>query len=458
MLVSATLLLGAGCDDELDSAEPDTIDEATGVTVEAELTDIATVVRITWSTQQDSTGYVSFSHEDYQAQTPSDGPATEHEALLLGLPANSDVTYQVCLDEDGGEVCGEERTTTTGSLPAELPEITLATADAALQSNSFVSVTLLSGDHLGYNLAILDGQGRYVWYFAGDPPPTRTLFSADKQWVMFNQNATSAEANGQVVRAAMDGSSMEMVSVPGAHTDFAELPDGTLASLSWDIQEIVTETETRRVAGDRIVETSPDGESTEVWTIWDDMEPGEDERFGTGWYPDDKTVEDWTHANSISYDADQDAYFVTFFQFDGLCKVDRASGTMAWMLSPEFEDFQSTDTDYPVSNPHSAKAIGDDLLVLNRGWFEPDECSEAAEVSLDLEAGTTSKQWSYMTEDCLQNVALGEAYRLDNGNTFVIWSSSGQMDEVTSDGELVWRVNADLGTAFGFGLPFSSFY
>ena len=45
---------------------------------------------------------------------------------------------------------------------------------------------------------------------------------------------------------------------------------------------------------------------------------------------------------------------------------------------------------------------------------------------------------------------MGDVYRLPNGNTLITWSALGQIDEVTPDGEVVWRLRSEIGKGFGF--------
>ena len=45
---------------------------------------------------------------------------------------------------------------------------------------------------------------------------------------------------------------------------------------------------------------------------------------------------------------------------------------------------------------------------------------------------------------------LGDVARMDNGDTVVDWAVAGEIDRVTEEGEVIWRVNTELGYAFGF--------
>ena len=45
-----------------------------------------------------------------------------------------------------------------------------------------------------------------------------------------------------------------------------------------------------------------------------------------------------------------------------------------------------------------------------------------------------------------------------NGDTFINWSVAGQMERVTKDNEVVWKLNSTSGGAFGFNTLAKSLY
>ena len=62
--------------------------------------------------------------------------------------------------------------------------------------------------------------------------------------------------------------------------------------------------------------------------------------------------------------------------------------------------------------------------------------------------GTAEEVWSYANEGVFVYI-LGEAARLPSGNTLIVWSTAGQVQEVTPGGELVWSLDSEVGGAFG---------
>jgi len=279
--------------------------------------------------------------------------------------------------------------------------------------------------------------------------------------------AEDENLDGTIHRYGLDGSLLEEVKLQGIHTDFVELPDGNMASVAWEVREFEdSDGVTQQVLGDRIVESADDGSQVVIWSAFDDFSPDLTESLPSGSYPADPSVLDWSHINGLSYDAEEDDYLVSADGLNVLLRIDRQTGTRLWTLSDSEGDFSSSDEARLVHGAHSVESLGTDrLLIFNRNVSYPMDgkdldavCSEAIEVELDIESGTAQRSWSYGTDECLLTVFYGEAMRLDNANTLVIFSSSGQLSEANPEGETVWQLNANVGAAFGFGDRVDSLY
>ena len=49
-------------------------------------------------------------------------------------------------------------------------------------------------------------------------------------------------------------------------------------------------------------------------------------------------------------------------------------------------------------------------------------------------------------------------HRFDSGNTLAFFSTAGVFEEVDPDGEVLWRLSADMGGALGYGVWVESLY
>lgn len=436
-------------DDTAPTDEPDPVEGCTegdgpAVDVEASLTDIATVVRVRWRTEEETRGQVHFLTATGARETVWSA-GTVHEVLLVGNRALTDVSYRIVTDASGEVSCGEPRTITTGALPSGPPALRVEVdPDHVVEGGGYTIAPIIRLD--SPYVAIVDSGGQYVWAWA-DPSGDYggTYFNADldlaRGGIWVNEQAVADESDGYVRHVNFDGALAEPVPVPGGHTDFLELPDGSIASLSWDIREY----EGSRYLGDRIVEVSPTGAVREVWNVWDHYTPAPDEDWPSGFYVPDPEVLDWSHVNAISYSAAEDAYFVSLPFLKGVARVERATGETTWLIEglPR------------VENPHSVQFLGDTVLVFNRGDVTNETtCSGANEIRI----ADGEIVWSYLSDRCLLVPFLGNAQRLADGNTLLVFSSAGELNEVSPSGDVMWRLNLDLGAAFGFSERVDSLY
>jgi hypothetical protein len=87
-----------------------------------------------------------------------------------------------------------------------------------------------------------------------------------------------------------------------------------------------------------------------------------------------------------------------------------------------------------------------------------DRESRIIEYALDLENNVATEVWRYLSTPPVYTFVLGEPNRLPNGDTFINWSTAGQMERITESGENVWKLNANAGGVFGFHTLAKSLY
>ncbi|MFZ5477463.1 MAG: aryl-sulfate sulfotransferase [Myxococcota bacterium] len=435
--------------DEVTGDTPETfdgcvVDDAPFAGLTVETTSIPTVFRVTWTSFATGEARVLAATDgEPTVTTPWASTAEASEVLVRGLLP--ELAYTVWVEQDG--VCSSPVAAETGALHTSVPALEVAAFDddAAAEDTWFPVVIQTPERDLP---AILDRRGRVVW---ADPERQGMLFRAelagDAGSVLVNGQADHAEGAGKIQRVGWDGTLLETIEITGLHTDFVERPDGGFAGLSWDLREV----DGRKFLGDRLVEVDADGTEHAIWSTWDvfDLDLSRTD-YPRDFYSADPEVEDWTHANGISYDATLDAYLVTVNQFEAVVAVRPGTGETLWVLADTLGDFTHVAGGFLVRQPHSAKWLGDSVLVFNRN-LSP-ECSEAVEVELDFEEMTARRVWSYATDDCVHVDFLGEALRGDDGNTTVIWSAEGRMDTVSPDGDVVSSVQIGASeTYFGYG-------
>jgi hypothetical protein len=415
------------------------------------LEDQPTVLAVTWDAADALDGRVTFI--DALGTTRVAPIGEGQRALLVGLNADADVWLRASRVMDGTRLCSESVSARTGSLPAGLPEAQVTPSLPGPETQGFVALALMTEFK---RMAVIyeTRTGAPVWIWAipdalDDLSPIyRVHIRQDGGGVLLNVHE-SPDTPGGLFRVDWDGA-WSFVAVPGATRDFFELEDGTVAMLSAQVRTtenplFVDETTVR---GDRIIEIQPDGSQREVWNIFDDFP----HHLGETVIVEGQDIRhtEWAHTNGITHDPVQDDYLLSLPGISAILRVQRGTGELVWTLQNDGGDFTTSGlSEDLIANPHSVQVLEDgSVLVFNRR--KPGECSDVTEIGLDLDDATARPVWSMDSDPCLVVTFLGEAHRLDDGDTVVVWSSAGQLDILGPEGELRWRLALDLGAGFGF--------
>jgi len=361
-------------------------------------------------------------------------------AQVLGLKPARQYDVRLSVRSDGSWLPGESRTVWTGAVPSAFPEIAVQG-----ELEGYVATAVIQAPSIA---ALIDGDGDYVWWHRvgdGDVPwshavinrfaltrdGTRACYLA---WTPLFPGADFM-AERDLVCMSLDGEVVDFVGVEGAHHDFAELDDGSFAVLSHEPFGVNGDD----VIGDRLLKV--DGEQQPVvWSLWDHHEIDPDEVIGHNM--------DYSHGNALQCDDIEDVCYISMRYFDSIVKVDLATGEELWHLGGEDSDFKFEDGEQPT-NQHQFQLLDDGILVFDNGEDGIGE-SRAVEYGLDETAGTADKVWEYHPNPPLAVYSLGDVQRLDDGDTLITWSTSGLMERVDPDGEVLWSAALDLGSGFGY--------
>ncbi len=439
-----------------DCTEVDDVGASFGAVEAVPAERIPMVLSVRYQPAMEGEGWVRFQDaagELVEAPAVDQGDG-QRSATLLGLHADSDVDYQLVVDSDAGRICSPVLSARTGSLPAGLPLASAATVlpDAAAGGYSLVPLSDGTGTNQGAWLTILDRDGAPVWIHDAMAP--RMRLSLDGQAVIYNDFVADPERNGSIYRVPLGGGDVEQLEVEGGHFDFVQVSDGVYATFDWDVREYEGGV---LVAGERLVEVTADGDKQVIWNIFDDVVPDLENLHdpNPGWQID---ASDWSHLNHLFYDADDDAYYFTSRYLRLAWKVDRSTGATDWILGPHDGDFEPAEGSGIDFDPHSAVPTASGVLIFDTNSPLSEGCSALSEFSLDLDAWTAEQIWLYHTDDCLLNSSLGNGLELPGGNRLLALAVNGQIDEVTPDRALAWRLNVPAGWVLGYADRVDSLY
>lgn len=423
MVALATLV---GCDDK--DGDLDVVEQSAEASPA-----VSTVFTVRWSTSAESTGYVRFRTDERVFNTQVTPAGTEHEAVLLGLPPDTDFEWQVVVQKDGQDVTtGPLESARTGSLPSLLP----GTAVSGEGHGQYL-LTPLIGATTGP--VIFDPQGRVVWYHIDERglDVYRARLALDGSGVIYNAASISGDpaADSVLVKVTWDGTQETIIPVPLLAHDFVQLADGTITAIVVKYGDGPD----GQIRGDSLVEVAPDGSLEEVWTSWDCFDPATQ--------PGDEPELGWTWVNALDYAEDADAYDFSIHNFSSIARVPRGSRSCEWVLGLEGATIDIEGSRFV--HQHQFELEGNRLVVFDNEGAGATQ-SRAIEYDVDFEAQVATEVWRYQPDPSIYSFVLGDVHRYPDGDTLVTWSVAGQIDRVSSDGVPEWSLNTDLGYAFGF--------
>lgn len=397
---------------------------------------IATVATLTWSTDVPTRSRVRYgtTQRTFETPTPADARA-DHDALLLGLPASTDVTWEI-VDED--DTVLESGTWRTGALPTELPSLTVT----GTGHDQFMFTPLIGATTAA---VVLSPEGEIVWWHLDTSglDVYRVRPSVDGSGIWYNAASVSGDPadDSHLVHVSWDGATVAEVPVPLLAHDFVENDEGTLTAIQVRYGGPAGPGDGDTLRGDALVNVRPEnGEIGEVWTSWDCFDPAAEAS-------DDPEL-GWTFANAL--DATPDGWILGLRNFSALTWIIASEATCDRVLGGAFSDYTFDGARF--LHQHQFDVFpGDDgvphVLVFDN---EGAGGTKSRVVEYALDDGVASVVWSYTPSPSIYSFVLGDVERLYDGDTFVAWSVAGQLDRVTPDGTPEWSVNTGVGYAFGF--------
>jgi len=401
-----------------------------------------------------------------------DALASAHEVDLLALHAGTGFTVDVTATaEDGTVGTSAPVDFSTDPLPADFPVINVLVSDPARMEPGYTLLGEVGTDleDLSKYIIIVDERGEVVWYWDADVPggteleftERGTIITAVRDEVAYDDtHLLEIDMRGDVVREyagayANPRAGAIVIDVPVLHHDVGDAPDGGLFALGWERlshpayptseTDPLAPTAPAELAVDMAVELAPDGTVLETWSFADLLDPnriGRDSVEGRHWagiYPD---LKDWTHANSLAYIEEQDAFIASSRHQDAVFQFSRQTGELDWLMapatgwSPEFDSVLLTAANAETRqfyHQHAPELTPDgNILLFDNGNFrasayEPEvpnfaNVSRAIEYQIDPVAGTFEEVWSYgdQRDPTLFCSRVGDADMLDEtGNVLV---------------------------------------
>lgn len=409
--------------------------------VRVEATDVASVFRVRWTTSEPADAMVECDDgtvRPKQANGESTADGLEHVVVLAGLGEGT--SWSCVAFSSGGE--SEPFTIDTPSGPPNLPDFVMTVPN----TSDLDGFMLVAQPRTPTSVTILDREGRRTWWYEGDEDDSfnEAWLTADGQAIWFQSIGEPKAFH----RISLDGSEALTLEIDETHHDFYASEQGGFYAIVNETRPVTYQGKTWQVSGDALVEFDEAGaEVRVVWNAWDAL------TLDLTQLPADANQYDWTHLNCIR-PAEDDTWLLSLWSLRAILRIKNSDGSLVWRFG-DGGDFEMLDDAELFDGQHGVELRGDTLSVFsNRNRDQSDAAdlwSEAIEYTLDQEAMTAERTWSYDAGKRIYSTALGELTTRENGNRFVNWGVAGRLTELDEADEIVWQVDTDLGGTFGYG-------
>ena len=394
------------------------------------------VIDVTWALAEDGTSGVEYrvSGEETWRETPAVDGVGPHEMPLLGLPASETIAWRVVAELGGVRQEGLTGEVETGPLPVAIGSTSLLSSGDLLGMSPYVMGTSsITTSFDQWFLYVLDRDGDLVWYRLLDDgfwsPNLKRDVDGRSFWF---GKAPWGGGDSWIVRMDMTGRVIEEIEAQGLSHSFTLWPDGSLA---WPSTMRKTE---------QVLERSPDGEVRTVWTCADWL-------LGVGL---ENTRCDH---NALVADPDTGTYLASYWNLDTVVEFDRETRETQRHIG-QLQDAYAFDPPESEFNwQHNPSRPGPDRLLLTSTWHDDAE-TIVWEYEIDASSETLRAVWSYGQGEGVMAEQVGEARRLDNGNTLMNFGTSARVQEIDVSGELLWDVQFNGGSVLGEMLAVDDLY
>ena len=294
----------------------------------------------------------------------SDDFVTEHSIILLGFtPAQTFDIGVLITDEAGNETeLQQNLVVSTDPLPDGFPQIQVESKPEMMEPGVTIFPVRGSGANSQFGGAIVavDETGQVVWYrhnfqdiAFGD---VRRMSNGN---LLYNDSFTNiVEINmlGDVVNEwktlrsnVLEPESL-ILDTEYVHHEVFEMTNGNFLVLGVELRVIdnypssdsdpFAPLETATVAGDTVVEFTPDGTVVNEWSFLDMLDPFRIayNSLGGFWnarFPEiEGGTRDWSHGNAVIHDPIDNSIIVSLRHQDAVVKFSRETGELIWILGP----------------------------------------------------------------------------------------------------------------------------
>ena len=353
-------------------------------------------------------------------------------------------------NEEYLKATGMEPAVTNGSLPADLPAISLLLANAPDPGNVFLSPFTLPS--LFGHLVIVDNLGIPVFYrridrYAYDFKMQPNGLLTHAQWGLF---FFALDSNYTVVDSFRAGNGYTLTDLH----DLLLLDNGNALLMVKDPQPVnmasvvVGGNANASVTGLIIQELDPNKNVVFQWRSWDHFEISDGSVSNYVSLTD--SLIDYVHGNALEVDWDGNI-LLSSRHMNEITKIDRQTGAILWRFAPNGVNNQFTMVNDPrgFSHQHDIRRLANgNITLFDNGNFLAPEYTRVVEYQLDEVNKVATLVSEYRNTPDVYSPAMGSAQRRSSGGTMIGWGMNVTAPHVTdihADGTKAFELGLDTG-------------
>lgn len=381
-------------------------------------------------------------------------------------------SYEIfIIKEDGSKYSGAEGTFTTGSLPLGL---TRASFTVTQGSPTFPLALKDHVDQAFRGYVILDNEANVAWYLeTPELSPSAIRQTPDNTFVYVASHFGLREVTplGETVAELVEDCPNTTTPILGRihHEVILDL-EGNILYLSTETHDVFFGDILRPQASDSIGiwDRQNSTDLNILFDVFDHISPHEDRTSSSDnpnavffWHgcPEVEGLEDWTHANSLDVGLNGNI-LLSMRHVNQIISIAPDFQSVEWRLGGENSDFSFPNPIDRFYHQHTVSELPNgNILLFDNGNDRPEEegggYSRALELQLDFEEMTATRVWEFRHPDNLFALCCSSAFRLENGNTVIVFGSDFGADlqnpkpldervftlvEVDQKGDIVWEV------------------
>ncbi|URM39065.1 aryl-sulfate sulfotransferase [Flavobacterium anhuiense] len=379
--------------------------------------------------------------------SPISNSGLKHSLVLCNIIPETDYSFQLVTVQGGNKQTSKVYNFKSRKLPEWLQKQFKANCPKPelLPENFKKGFLLLAKRETPGTAYIVDYKGNLRWY--------HTLEGTGFKVVHFTKDQTILSILGTNDEPTSYGSEILEINLQGDTLTHIKKGEGDLKQvlhheiIKKSADEIVALTVEQKIIdltsiggkkqdtinGDGILILDKKGKQLWKWSVFDDLDPFKDKNLL-------KNKKDWTHANSLSYDADGN-FLISFYNNGQIWKINSKTGKVIWKLGKGGTMKMASDTNF--SQAHAAHIDQEGSLLFFDNGVDIKQSSVFA-LKVDETSNSVKLDFHIKLPKDIYNDRMGSAYMI-NKDLFLVCCSKRHITVLTNKkGVLLWALESEI--------------